>query len=105
MQRLQDGLVFKAHILLYESILGLRVIKKKKSRAGRASHYQTLPRARERPVLLNGEDTVGFAGPCGRWTSDTERARETLVLLPTMWEPHAATCSDIVDPRPEREGF
>ena len=34
MQRFRDGLVFKAHRLLYHSTLGLRVIKKKKYLAG-----------------------------------------------------------------------
>ena len=34
MQRFRGGLVFKAHILLYYSTLGLRVIKK--NRQGRA---------------------------------------------------------------------
>ena len=32
-QRFRGGLVFKAHRLLYQSTLGLRVIKKKKSRS------------------------------------------------------------------------
>jgi len=32
--RFRDGLVFKAHRLLYHSTLGLRVIKKKKKKDG-----------------------------------------------------------------------
>ena len=68
MKRFREGLVFKAHRLLYHSTLGLRVIQKKKNAGGCASPIEseetdTLPRF-PRIAVLRGKRELSI--PRGR---------------------------------------
>ena len=48
MQRFRDGLAFKADRLLYHSTLGLRVIKKRKTKRGREDRALDGPASEEK---------------------------------------------------------
>ena len=50
-KRFRGGLVFKDHILVYHSTLGLRVIKKKKKKVGVDLGVASLPREKRRSSI------------------------------------------------------
>jgi len=63
-QRFRGGLVFKAHRLLYHSTLGLRVIKKKKSRRKLVARRGPETSFAVHSPFLTGADRMDAQGSC-----------------------------------------
>ena len=62
MKRFQGGLVFKARRILYRSILGLRVIKKKKKVGAKEAEREAAPCSRPRQVVRSRRDACAAGG-------------------------------------------